>query len=146
MRHGYYTIPLSIESLLEKKRHRRCTLQASIEQNVHLILVTHNNEYRYDPDYGCEVWDNDFSFVLQDKSWKNKIERSAQSALVNYEKRLDNIKVRVNLLEVPLVVQGKKLNQKLEIKFVIEAKIRKTATKFWYNDSVYFSPLAAKKK
>ncbi len=53
-----YTRPLNFGTILKRKQHPEChRIETSIANNILLILTTRLGEDRYDPKYGCDVWD-----------------------------------------------------------------------------------------
>ena len=42
-----------------------CNLQQSIAQRIHLMLITNINEFRYDRNFGCIIWESDFETLKE---------------------------------------------------------------------------------
>jgi hypothetical protein len=140
MTRSYYTLPLSLADIVKKKQHAQCGLQQSIGQNIYLLITTHFKEFRYDHNFGCSVWEQDFE-VVPNIRWKDEIKASVENIIENNEKRLTNIKVKVEIEEFEQhskeIIRIKK---KLGIK--VEAIMIKTNEKFEFLEYIFISPFS----
>jgi phage baseplate assembly protein W len=140
----YYSIPLQANDIINKKRHRLVEIDEAISSNIKLILKTHLTEYRYDYDYGCYVWDQDFKNIASISKWENEMENQIKSSIEKYEKRLDNIHIS-SKVESP---DKYELNEmipnrfKRRINILVTGEIWKIKQKFQHREFIYFSPLA----
>lgn len=68
----YYKFPLRIGLLLQdgNKSLPKCSEKESIDQHLELLFTTCPGEHRYDPRYGCRIWDMDFEKVASQKAGK----------------------------------------------------------------------------
>ena len=69
----YYKFPLKIGLLLQdgSKSLPKCSEKESIDQHLELLFTTCPGEHRYDPRFGCRIWDMDFEKVASQKSWQD---------------------------------------------------------------------------
>ncbi|MBO0933320.1 GPW/gp25 family protein [Fibrella aquatilis] len=102
MADDFYKLPLRLDLLTKKSapaRSTHCSLEDSIRNNLYLITTTQYNEARYDSQFGCTIWDDDFNvgndsiYIL----WTDRIENSLRSAIKRYEPRLERVKVEVSV-------------------------------------------------
>ena len=64
MKETYYDLPIRFDLLMQKNRELpTCSLDKSIAQNIFLIITSKFNEHRFDPTYGCEIWETDFELI-----------------------------------------------------------------------------------
>ncbi|WP_128548705.1 GPW/gp25 family protein [Larkinella soli] len=140
MEKGYYTLPMDFESILERRQHPQCSLKESIHQHLYLLLVTHFGEARYDPSYGCELWESDFSLMSQLK-WKDVIRESFEQSIARYEPRLTQVKVRVEVEEFDLMTKTNRFVRK-RVGLGVEAFITRTNESFSFFERIFISPLS----
>ncbi len=136
----YYSLPLTLETILQRKKHPRCTLSESIYQHLYLLLVTHLNESRYDRQYGCELWDSDFALMSQLK-WKDLIKESFEQAVRKYEPRLTQVKVRVEVEEFEQMTKTNRYIRK-RVGLGVDATIVRTNEAFSFFERIFISPMS----
>jgi phage baseplate assembly protein W len=120
-----------------------CDLDKSIKKNIVLIITSKFNEHRYDPKYGCEVWDSDFELISDSTSWKEQIRKSVTESLLKFEKRLTEVDVSTELNEEELKIWRKNIvtvKKKLEIR--INYRIKKTGEYAKFKMNLYIGPLS----
>jgi predicted component of type VI protein secretion system len=136
----YYSLPLNFEAFLEKKQHSRCSLRQSIAQNIFIMLTSNFEESRYDPEYGCSIWDNDFDMMTNIK-WKDNIRISIERVVKQSEGRLSQVTVQVEVEDFEVYTKtGRKIRKKLNVK--IEGLIRKTNERFLFEEYLFIAPMA----
>ncbi len=98
----FYKLPLRLDLLTKKAAPARvthCSMEDSIRNNLYLITTTQYNEARYDGQFGCTIWDDDFNvgndsiYIL----WTDRIENSLRTSIRRYEPRLERVKVEVSV-------------------------------------------------
>ena len=130
---NYYTLPFSFEDFLHQKNSElTVTLEKSIRQHIAMILVTKLDSYRFDPAYGCRVWEEDFVTPSSPEKWKNDIKDKLEEAIRKHEKRIEQI-----TRFVP-TIKKTHLHQAIEIE--IEGTLKETNEVFTYFDTLHFSP------
>jgi phage baseplate assembly protein W len=141
---NYYTLPLTCETIIGKKRQQKCGLGESIQQHIHLILRTHFKEYRYDPAFGNMVWEKDFETIRSVPKWKNELSEDFAIALKKYEKRLSQIRVATELDELKVVdPQTQKVSElRKRVTIRIDGIITQTNEYFKHTECIFFSPLS----
>ncbi|MEQ9440327.1 MAG: GPW/gp25 family protein [Cyclobacteriaceae bacterium] len=140
----YYQLPLQFSNLIGKKRHGLCTLEDSIRQHIHLIIKTHYHEYRFDPNYGCYIWDKDFDNIQSVSKWKDELEDLVLQSLNAYEKRLMNIHVTIKVDE-PETIDPRTnqiIRHQKRITIQTLGTIKKTNQPLQHTEFMFFSPLS----
>ncbi|MDF9798784.1 phage baseplate assembly protein W [Catalinimonas alkaloidigena] len=140
----YYTFPLQTEQLTQKKRHRLAELKEGIADYIHIILKTHLTEYRYDYDFGCYVWNQDFENIKSISKWENALETQIKEAIACYEKRMDAIQTKVKVEDPKDYAVGSNPQNRLKkrIHITVSGTIQKTRELFQHQEFIYFSPLS----
>jgi len=137
----YYTLPLRLDEILQKKTHTRCTLHESVAQNLFLLLTTHFRESRYDGSYGCSIWEEDFSIHATTR-WKDEIMKSVLATITEYEKRLTHPRVRVEMEDHEFALDNHNRRIKRRLGIWIDGLLTQTNEKFEFYKSFYISPLS----
>jgi len=89
-----YQMPLAFGTLMQRSKELPAVnLGTSIAQNIFLIVSTKYKEHRFDPEYGCEIWERDFETITSPMTWQEQINRSIRKCLARYEPRLENVAV-----------------------------------------------------
>jgi len=141
---NYYTIPLDTRVLKDKNMHPRCDLKESIRMNIHLIIRTHLNEYRYDGSYGCLIWNKDYSTVTNVSNWKDELRDLISLSVEKNEPRLKAVDVRLHMEDAEITEQLKKQPLKLKKKITIKisGNIKHLNEPFEHFEYLFFSPLS----
>lgn len=139
----YYTQPLNLSLLMKGKEHPSCTLQQSIAQRIHLLLITNFNECRYDREFGSVIWEHDFENLPNINQWKDQMAKSVKEELEKYEKRLINIKTTLELTEQEFIDNDKNRYKKLKrrIDINVNASLKSTNEPFYFQEVLYVSPI-----
>ncbi|HEX7755806.1 MAG TPA: GPW/gp25 family protein [Niabella sp.] len=142
MLNQYYKLPLELENMVSRKEIRKCSLKDSIAHHLHLILTTSFGELQSDEQFGNKLWDEDFDNVSYRNKQKEKILISIGKTIARFEKRLEKVKVEMNVHqeETPSGTADPRMKRKLE--FTITAVISATNEPITYRDGFFISPLA----
>ena len=140
----YYSMPFRPDVLVEKKRHPLIELRQSIQLNINLLIKTHFGDYRYDKEYGCYIWNKDYTTVTNVPKWKDELRELMQNSIEKYETRLKNIKVTLDMEEVILSerFKGQPLKLKKKISVHITGIIKHLSEPFEHYEFLLFSPLS----
>ncbi|HYV92790.1 MAG TPA: GPW/gp25 family protein [Chitinophagales bacterium] len=127
-------MPIPFEAILDRRDFYKTDLRNSIHQRIHLVLVTFLGESRYDPDFGCSIWDFDFENISNVNAWKDRVTKSIIDSLGVHEKRIDRIRVSVD-------IKPEGIRKRLEVK--VEARIVKTNEQLPpFVEPIYISPIS----
>lgn len=83
----YLGIPLA----LKEGYLNRATLEESLAYSVGLILSTRKETLPFNPDFGCELWEKEYSDLYTTN--KADIRSAIRNAIDKFEKRLYNVSV-----------------------------------------------------
>jgi phage baseplate assembly protein W len=138
----YYSLPLRPDKLLKGEVHEKCSLKESIAQHIHLIITTAFGELQQDENFGCSIWDCDFDNLTASNKVREKIKLSVQQSVLNYEQRLQAVKVDVFIKEQELntTINGRQVKKRLDVQITAVNKV--TNEKFMYQDSFFTGPLS----
>ena len=99
MKYEYFKLPIPFSEILSRKEIEKTNIRFSINQKIQLILLTYFGECRYNPKFGCVVWEYDFTNVSNENAWRDLVVGSLTETLVSNEPRLQNISIKVNIKE-----------------------------------------------
>ncbi|GAB4044094.1 GPW/gp25 family protein [Spirosoma litoris] len=137
----YYALPLRLDEVLQHKSHPTCSLPQSIAQNLFLMLTTHFNESRFDESFGCSLWDEDFSNLASSR-WKEDIRQSIEASVLKHEKRLTQVRVRVDLTDQEMQLDRTNRRIKRRLSVWIDGVLARTNEQFSFQRSLYLAPLS----
>ncbi len=120
-----------------------CSVQESIAQRIHLILITGFGEFRYDTSFGCLIWEHDFENVPNLNKWRDEMAQSIKLKLLQFEKRLTNVQLTLDLTEEEFKGSDgdhyRKIKRRVDIR--INANLKKTNEPFYFQELLYVSPV-----
>jgi hypothetical protein len=136
----YYTLPLQVNTLLNKQQHSLCGLPQSIAQNIYLVITSHFGESYYDDNFGCLIWEKDFE-LLGNTKWIDYIEPSLIESIQQNERRLSKADVKIKVDEFEFISKTS-ARAKKRIQILVTGIITKTNESFRFSEYVYISPLS----
>ena len=140
----YYCIPINANALIEKKHHSLCEIRESVKMNINMIIKTHFCEYRFNQNYGCFIWNQDYSTVANISEWLDELQNSILSSIELNEPRISNIEIKIDLEEAEFFERFKGQPLRLKHKLTIEVKgvITYLNELFEHYEFLFFSPLS----
>lgn len=135
----YYRLPLDLEGILERRQLPRCSVQESIAQHLYLMLTTHFGESRYEPAFGCQVWEQDFE-AMTTMRWKDNVQQSVEQAIRAYEPRLVQAQAQVAVMDFELKNVAQRIRKRLEV--TVTATLFRTNEPFAFQASLFVAPLS----
>lgn len=142
---GGYGIPLDFEGFFRTRRFEMKPLHRSIAEHIHLLLITGREEYEFDREFGCEVWDNDFETQSAMTVWVDRVADGIRGRLAIYEKRLIDIEVTAEHAQAEFSTkEGERVSARLKRKLTIRlsARVASTNELFRFEDTIYMSPFS----
>jgi Gene 25-like lysozyme. len=142
MRWKYYALPLDPELLMQKKEHPGRTLKQSVADHLHLIVTTAFGELQSDAGFGNSIWDHDFDNLTTRTQQQEFMKQSLLQAIKKHEKRLDGIKVELEVRqeEVSTLSTERRVKKRLDI--YVSARLTATSEDIVFRDSFFVSPLS----
>ena len=139
----FYKYPISFSRILQNGHLEQCGLGESISQNLQLIIISHHGEHRYNPSFGCEIWDMDFDLIMSLKVWEEKLRKSLEISIGQNEKRIEKIDIEVRVSEVEKKSGSDKFTViKRKVDILIRANITETGESYHFHTDLYLSPVS----
>lgn len=121
-----------------------CSEKESVEKNLELIITTCPGEDKYDPEFGCKIWDLDFERVVSKSRWEDKFVKHIAEAIRKYEPRVSNVAPRVSFVDTRKDYEFTgvtSIRKRADIS--IDAVIVSTGKKYCFFYSLYLGPLSS---
>ncbi len=135
--------PLELNRILQNKKLDEIDLGHSISNNIELIIFTRKGENRYNTDFGCEIWDLDFELIVSEALWEERFRKSLLVSINDYEKRIENVEVTVQINEIEQFMPSKKVTEiKKKVLIYVEGLMKETREKYFFSTSLFLSPLS----
>lgn len=83
----YLALPLA----LKKGYLNKTDMRQSLADSIGLILSTRKGAMPFDPEFGCDLWEKEFSDLYTAN--RSEVQGDIRNALDRYEKRLFNVSV-----------------------------------------------------
>lgn len=142
MSEHFYSKPLKVGSIMKGLDTDDSEVGRSISDHIQLIIFTRYGENRYNPEFGCEIWDLDFELIVSELLWEEKFRKSLLRSISEYESRLDHINVEIKISEVENIFPLRRITEiKKKVDITIRALLKTTGEKYYFNTSLYLSPL-----
>lgn len=102
MKKEYYKLPLDFASFFENRGRNmaKCTEIESIDQNIEMLLTTFPGEHRFDPNFGCQIWEMDFENVASLELWEERFKQYVHESITMYEPRLREVSIDIHLRDI----------------------------------------------
>lgn len=141
MKQQYYKLPMDFSRILQKQDLPDVNLEESVGQHIQLLITTVLGENKDDPQYGCQLWDNDFDIRASNNEVKEQVELSIRASINRYEKRLTQTRVVAQISQEELMgVSAKKVKKKIRV--TVTGVLARNKTEFHYSSFFYVSPLS----
>ena len=147
----FYQYPMQPARLMQARPagqlagdHPTCELGRSVAQLLYLLLHTRPGQLRSAPDFGCAVWELEFSSNVDLAHWETTLTRSLLRAVQHYEPRLRDARVRVNLSATALPPgQAIDLPARWYAQITITGEMTLTHEPFSYSTQLHIGQLSA---
>lgn len=117
----------------------------SIASHIHLLLTTAREEFPADPDYGCELWDHQFSTVQVSGVWMDRMAQQMKELVERYEGRLTGIQVKAEVDQAEFKLkQGNHVAGRLKrrLRITVDARLARTDETFRVVDTMLVAPFS----
>ena len=135
----YYRLPLDLAAIVERQLLPRCSRQESIAQHLYLMLTTYLGESRYEPEFGCQVWEQDFE-AMTTMRWKDSVQQSIERTIHAFEPRLARARVHVSIQDFELKNVQQRIRKRLDVS--VHATLHHTNEPFAFQASLFVAPLS----
>lgn len=137
----YLKLPIKFEQFFNGNKLDTCSIKDSIARNLHLLITTSLEENKQDPQYGSQFWENDYDIHMSNDRRREIIIQSLKTQINQYEKRLINVTVDVNVKQAEVKSNtGSQLRRKIEI--IINALIARSKEPFRFQTGFFIGPLS----
>lgn len=139
-----YKKPLQLRRLFDRQWLETCTPGESISGNIELIIFTRFGEHRFDPGFGCEVWELDFELIMSQSLWEEKMRSSLSRAIAERESRLYDTDVDIQVKDVEKLYPLRQVAEiKKRVSVTVNAKVTTTGERYVFNTALFLSPLSS---
>ncbi len=142
----YYKFPLNFNELFKKNELPKCSdIGESISLHINLIITSKFGEYRFDPEFGSNIWDRDFENIGSNDDWSNRVSGALKSIIVKYEPRLKGVSVVAEISQEEIFDSGSKgsaLRVKQRVIVTVEGALVSTNERFETTQRLFISPLS----
>jgi predicted component of type VI protein secretion system len=137
----YLKLPIRFEQFFDKRKLDTCAIKESILRNLHLLITTGIGENKQDLMYGAGYWDHDYNVHMTNDDRREAVIRSLKKQVSNYEKRLTNVSVEVNVKQTEYNGgTGKQLRRRIEI--IISGFIARNNEPLRFQTGFFIGPLS----
>ena len=139
-----YKLPVDFSRLFESDIRNLSTQNEkdSIRQNLELILTTSPGEHKFDPQFGCKIWNLDFERVESRGVWEELFNKSIIEAVKEYEPRIHDVELNVAFTDAKredILMKAVFIKTKVNIRIV--ARLNNTNERFNFSYSLFLGPL-----
>jgi phage baseplate assembly protein W len=138
----YYTLPLTLDKILQKQEHEQCSLRESVQQHIHLILTTAFGELTNDEGFGCWIWENDFDNLTSNNKIREYIKQSLLLSVKKYEPRIINARVEILIKQQELIAKINGRHVKKMLNVTVSGNLSATKEVIIYHDRFFTGPLS----
>ena len=136
----YYSLPLQLNLISQKKEHPKCSLAESVAEMLHLISITYFGECKYDESFGCEIWEHDFENIANTQTYREQLIHSMKHTIKKQEPRITNVRVDVQIEQIDYKLFQRRIKSRITLKVL--GTLVLTNESFTYNDQFFIGPLS----
>lgn len=142
MKHHYYSLPLRLDEVIQGQHLASCSLEESIDQQIHLLITTSFGEIEYDKTFGCIVWETDFDNLATVNKLRDEIKQSVTEIIQKYESRLEKVKTEVYIRqeELPVKINGRHVKKRIILQ--VSGIVKSTRQPYSFTDRFFAGPLS----
>lgn len=142
----YYKLPLNFTRVFETRIRNLSvsTEKESIDQHLELLLTTCPGEHKYDPGYGCKIWELDFERVISVSRWEDLFTKFIKEAIEKYEPRITIIDILVKFTDTKKTYgfpEATSIKKRVDIQ--IDSTVNSINKKCSFVYSLYLGPLSS---
>ncbi|MEZ4808100.1 MAG: GPW/gp25 family protein [Flavobacteriales bacterium] len=138
-------MPMDVLGFLEEGAFPVVPEDASIANHIYLLLTTAKDEYPPDPEYGCELWDHQFSTVQASAVWMDRMAQHMKEMIERYEGRLTDVHVKAEVDQAEFKQkQGNHVAGRLKrrLRITLHARLARTNETFHFMDTMMVAPFS----
>ncbi|WP_343302952.1 GPW/gp25 family protein [Chitinophaga niabensis] len=140
----FYKKPFDFRRLFSNQPLETCDAGISISQHIELIIFSRFGEHRFNPAFGCEVWELDFELIVNESMWEDKMSQSIKRSVRAQEKRLYNVDAFIRIEDVEKVFPLRRMTEiKKKVEVTVTGKLNATGENYTFVTALFLSPLSS---
>ena len=136
----YYSLPLQLNLISQKKEHPKCSLAESVAEMLRLISITYFGECKHDESFGCEIWEHDFENIANTQIYREQLVHSIKHTIEKQEPRITNVRVDVQIEQIDYKLFQRRIKSRITLKVL--GTLVLTNESFTYKDQFFIGPLS----
>ncbi len=137
----YLKLPIRFEQFFQKQRLDTCNIKESVLRNLHLLITTGLGENKQDNRYGARYWEHDYDVHMTNDERREEVISSIRNLVSNYEKRLRNVSVEVNVKQAEYL-GGNSRQVRRRIEIIISGYTERTNEPVRFQTGFFIGPLS----
>jgi phage baseplate assembly protein W len=140
----FYKKPFDFRRLYAQQPLETCDTGVSISQHIELIIFSRFGEHRFDPAFGCEIWELDFELIVNGAMWEEKMAQSIRRSVRAQEKRLTEAEATLKVEDVEKVFPLRRITEiKKKAEVTVTGKLAATGENYVFTTALFLSPLSS---
>ncbi|WP_346319689.1 GPW/gp25 family protein [Chitinophaga sp. YIM B06452] len=140
----FYKKPFDLRRLYAHQPLETCDTGVSISQHIELIIFSRFGEHRFDPGFGCEIWELDFELIVNESMWEEKMAQSIKRSVREQEKRLTGVDAFLKVEDVEKVFPLRRITEiKKKAEVTVTGKLADTGENYVFTTALFLSPLSS---
>ncbi len=141
---SFYKKPFHFARLFSNQPLETCDAGISISQHIELIIFSRFGEHRFNPAFGCEVWELDFELIVNQAMWEDKMSQSVKRAVRDQEKRLYEVDAFISVSDVEKVFPLRRMTEiKKKVDITVTGRLTATGENYVFVTALFLSPLSS---
>lgn len=140
----FYKKPFDFSRLFSNQPLETCSAGISISQQIELIIFSRFGEHRFNPAFGCEVWELDFELIVNQSMWEDKMSQSVKHSVRGQEKRLYDVDAFIRVEDVEKIFPLRRMTEiKKKVEITVTGKLSATGENYAFVTALFLSPLSS---
>lgn len=141
---AFYKKPFDFKRLFSDHTLETCDAGISISQHIELIIFSRFGEHRFNPAFGCEVWELDFELIVNQSMWEDKMSQSVKRSVREQEKRLYDVDASIRVEDVEKVFPLRQITEiKKKVEITVSGRLTATGENYVFVTALFLSPLSS---
>lgn len=140
----FYKKPIDFKRLYARQPLETCDAGVSISQHIELIIFSRFGEHRFDPGFGCEIWELDFELIVNEAMWEDKMAQGIKRSVRAQESRLTEVEAFLKVEDVEKVFPLRRITEiKKKAEVTVTGKLTATGENYVFTTALFLSPLSS---
>ena len=139
------SLPMDVVGFFKNGRFPTSSEEYNIACHIQLLLTTAPDEFPPDPQYGCQLWELEFSTVQSTGMWMDRMAQHMKELVERYEKRLTDLEVNAELDQAEFKVKnGTNVTSRLKrrLNVALTARLARTNEPYRFKYSMLVAPFS----